>query len=78
MAEVEGFEIEGVSLDFKRRVSRMTTAEMRTSETQWLSRIESGGVPAERLQGAKMQLMYLRDQIEKRRKVGSLGRTLRR
>ncbi len=67
-----------VSPHFVRRVSRMTTAEMRKCVEDWDRRIREGGIPDERLQAAKQQLMYLSHSIEKRIGDEPHPRTLRR
>ena len=67
-----------VSPHFERRVSRMTTAEMRRCVEEWGRRIKDGEVPDERISAAKQQLMYLRDFIEKRIEDEPHPRTLRR
>jgi len=66
-----------VSRDFERRVLRMTTAEMRRCADDWSRKIESGAVPEERKHIAQQQLLYLRDQIEERRKNEPHPRSLR-
>jgi len=67
-----------VSSHFERRVSHMTTAEMRRCAEDWGRRIREGGVPDERLQIAKQQLAYLSYSIEKRIGDEPHPRTLRR
>ena len=67
-----------VSPHFERRVSRMTTAEMRKYAEEWARRISEGGIPDERLSAAKQQLMYLSYSIEKRIGDEPHPRTLRR
>jgi hypothetical protein len=57
-----------VSLEFRRRVSRMTTAEMRRCADDWRRKIESGRIPEGRRRAAKHQLACLTEQIEQRRK----------
>lgn len=67
-----------ISPHFERRVSRMTTVEMRKCAEEWERRIREGGVPDERLSAAKQQLAYLRDFIKKRIGDEPHPRTLRR
>lgn len=74
MSEESGL---AVTRDFERRVFRMTTGEMRRCAEEWQRKIDSGQVPEERKQAAKHQLLYLRDQIEERRKSEPHPRTLR-
>jgi len=67
-----------VSAHFERRVSRMTTTEMRRCVEDWDRRIREGDIPQERLQAAKQQLAYLSYSIEKRIGDEPHPRTLRR
>ncbi len=67
-----------ISPHFERRVSRMTTAEMRRYAEDWDTRIREGKIPEERLQAAKQQLVYLEHSIKKRIADEPHPRTLKR